>query len=112
MEDPIATGPQTLHTKAIADVLATLGRLPNDIEATPEPATPEAPPTWLREALLYVVRLPADQVGAMDRAAAEQVWTDYTTGQGQGPPCSSHDLMEPPWGSNPRPTRYENPFPC
>lgn len=83
METRIATAPQTLHTKALADVLATLGRLTDDIEATPEPAAPEQPPTWLREALLHVIRLPADQVDVMDRAAAEQVWSDYTTGPGR-----------------------------
>jgi mRNA interferase RelE/StbE len=83
METRIATAPQTLHTKALADVLATLGRLTDDLETTPEPAAPEPPPKWLRESLLYVVRLPADQVDAMDRAAAEHAWYDYTTGQGR-----------------------------
>ena len=83
MEARIATAPQTLHAKALADVLATLGRLTDDIEATPEPATPEPPPKWLRESLLYVVRLPAEEVEAMDRAAAGQVWSDYTTGKGR-----------------------------
>lgn len=83
MEARIATAPRTLHTKALADVLATLGRLTHDIEATPEPTTPEPPPKWLRESLLYVVRLPVDQVDAMNREAAEQIWSDYTTGQGR-----------------------------
>jgi mRNA interferase RelE/StbE len=83
MEGRIATAPQTLHTKALADVLATLGRLTNDLGATPESAAPEPPPKWLRESLLYVVRLPADEVDAMNREAAEKVWLDYTTGQGR-----------------------------
>ena len=83
MEARIDAAPQTPHTKALADVLATLGRLTDDIEATAEPATPEPPPKWLREALLYVVRVPAAEVDPMTREEAEQVWSDYTTGQGQ-----------------------------
>lgn len=35
------------HTKALAEVLATLGRLTDDIQATPEPTAPSPPPKWL-----------------------------------------------------------------
>lgn len=83
MEARISTAPRTSHTAALADVLVTLGRLTDDIEATPEPTAPEPPPKWLRESLLYVVRLPVDQVDAMDRSEAEQVWSDFTTGEGR-----------------------------
>jgi mRNA interferase RelE/StbE len=79
----IASAPQMPHTKALAEVLATLGRLNDDIQATPEPIEPDPPPQWLRESLLYVVRLPLDQVDGMTREAAEQVWADYTTGRGR-----------------------------
>ena len=83
MKGRIATAPRTPQTKALADVLATLGRLTDDIEATAEPATPEPPAKWLREALQYVVRVPAAEVDAMTGKEAEGVWSDYTTGQGR-----------------------------
>ena len=78
----IAAAPETPVTKALADVLATLGRLGADLDPTPEPSPPEPPQKWLREALLYVVRLPADEVDAMNRETAERVWLNYTTRQG------------------------------
>lgn len=83
MQNRIATAPQTPQTKALTDVLATLGKLTEDLEAAPEPATPGPLPKWLRESLLYVVRLPAAQVDALTRHEADQLWLDYTTGQGQ-----------------------------
>lgn len=66
-----------------ADVLAPLGRLTDNTEAAPELATPEPPPKWLQESLLCVVRLPADQVDAIDRDGAEQVWLDHTRSKGR-----------------------------
>ena len=83
MESRIAAAPQTPNTQALADVLATLGKLTDDLEATPEPLAPEPLPKWLRESLLYVVRLPAAQVDALSRADADRLWLDYTTGQGR-----------------------------
>ena len=83
MTDRIAVAPQVPPTQALAEVLATLGRLTEDFKATPEPSAPEPPPRWLRESLVYVVRLPSDQVDGMTREAAEQAWADYTTGRGQ-----------------------------
>ena len=83
MKGRIATAPRMPHTKALAEVLAILSGLTNDIQATQEPIAPEPPPKWLREALLYVVRLPSNQVDPMTREAAEQVWIDYTTGRGR-----------------------------
>ncbi len=80
MEDHIAAAPQTSHTLALAGVVATLGRLGEGLDPTPEPVSPEPPPQWLREALLYVVRLPAAEVDTMTREAAELVWNDYTVG--------------------------------
>lgn len=83
MAGRVATAPQTPRTKALADVLDTLGRLGGSLDATPEPAAPPEPPQpWLRDALLYVVKLPAARVGAMDHERAAQVWRDYITGQG------------------------------
>lgn len=82
MQGRIATAPPTQQTKALADVLATLGKLTDDLKATPEPATPEQLPKWLRESLLYVVKLPATQVDALTRHQADQLWLDYTTGHG------------------------------
>lgn len=79
MNARIATAPQTPHTQALTDVLATLGRLTDNIEAIPEAAAPETPPKWLLEALFYVVRLPAARVESMTREDAEQAWLDYTT---------------------------------
>lgn len=83
MRGRIATAPQLPQTKALAEVLATLARSTDDIRANPEPTSPEPPPKWLHEALLYVVRLPPDQVEGLTREAAEQVWVDYTTGRGR-----------------------------
>ena len=82
MSGRIATAPETPATKALADVLATLGRLGADLNPTPEPAAPDQLPKWLRESLLYVVRLAPADVDVMTRETAEQVWSDYTTGQG------------------------------
>lgn len=83
MQDRIATAPQTPRTKALADVLATLGKLTEDLKAAPGPATPGPLPKWLRESLLCVVRLPAAQVDGLTRHEADQLWLDYTTGQGR-----------------------------
>ncbi len=83
MQSRIATAPQTPQTKALAHVLATLGKLTDDLEAAPEPATPEPLPKWLRESLLYVVRLPAAQVDVLTRTEADQLWLDHTTGHGR-----------------------------
>lgn len=82
MGERIAAAPETPATKALTDVLATLGRLGTNLDPTPEPTTPEPPPMWLQESLLYVVRLPAGEVDAMTRETAERVWSDYTAGQG------------------------------
>lgn len=82
MDERIAAAPETLATRALIDVLGTLGRLGADLDPTPEPTAPESPPAWLRQALLHVVRLPPDEVEAMNRETAERVWSDYTLGQG------------------------------
>jgi mRNA interferase RelE/StbE len=58
LEGRLAAASPTPHTRALADVLTTLGRLGDDLDATPEPAAREPPPNWSREAQLYVVRLP------------------------------------------------------
>ena len=78
----MAAAPRTRATTALAEVLDTLGKLTDDLEAEPPPTEPERPPKWLRESLLYVVRLPADQVDGLTRVEAEQLWLGYTTGQG------------------------------
>lgn len=83
MQGRIATAPQTPQTKALADVLSTLGKLTDDLEAAPEPATPEPLPKWLRESLLYVARLQVTQVDVLTREEADQLWLDYITGQGR-----------------------------
>lgn len=83
MEARIAAAPQTPHTTALADVLVTLGKLTEDLEAAPEPTSPEPLPRWLRESLLYVVQVPAAQIDGLTRHEADQLWLDYTTGQGR-----------------------------
>lgn len=82
MGSRVATAPQTPQTKALVDVLATLGRLGDGLDATPEPVAPQPPQPWLRDSLLYVVKLSAVEVDAIDHEAALRVWSDYTTGQG------------------------------
>ena len=81
MQRRIATAPQTPQTKALADVMSTLGKLSDDLQAVPEPAATEPVPKWLRESLLYVVRLPVAQVDALTREEADRLWLNYTTGQ-------------------------------
>lgn len=76
MQGRIASAPQTPQTKALADVLLTLGKLTDDLEAAHEPL-----PKWLRESLQHVVRLPANQVNDLTREEADQLWRNYITGQ-------------------------------
>jgi len=83
MQARIATTPTTPQTAALAEVLVTLGKLTEDLEATAEPAATEPLPKWLRESLLHVVRLSAAQVNGLTRTEADQLWLDYTTGQGR-----------------------------
>ena len=83
MEDRVAAAPETPRTRALADVLTTLGKLTEDLGATPEPAAAQPLPRWLRESLLHVVRLSRVEVDALSRAEADQVWLDYTIGRGR-----------------------------
>lgn len=83
MQGRIATAPDSPHTKALADVLSTLGELTEDLEAAPEPAAPESLPKWLSESLIHVVRLPRSKVDALTREEADALWQDYITGQGR-----------------------------
>lgn len=83
MHTRVAAAPQTARTAALADVLVTLGKLTEDLQAAPEPTAPEQLPKCLREALLYVMQLPAAQVDGLTRHEADQLWLDYTTGRGR-----------------------------
>lgn len=69
-------------TKALTQILELFAKQARELTATPEPEKPEPVPKWLTDALLYVVRLPASQVGQMSLDEAEKAWTDHITGAG------------------------------
>jgi len=73
-------------TTALTEVLELFAKQARGLTAAPEPETvkPEPVPTWLTEALLYVVRLPASQIEGMTLEEAEKVWTDHISGAGAG----------------------------
>lgn len=78
----IANAGSSPVTTALLEVLTLFAKQARDLTATPEPIDPEPVPTWLREALLYVVRIPASQVDAMSFGEAEKAWTDHISGSG------------------------------
>lgn len=71
-------------TKALSEVLELFAKQARDLTATPEPDKPESVPTWLTDALLYVVRIPASRVEEMSLEEAEKAWADHISGPGTG----------------------------
>jgi mRNA interferase RelE/StbE len=53
-----------------------------DLTATPAPEKLGPLPKWLTDALMYVVRLPANQVEEMTIEEAEAAWADHISGAG------------------------------
>ncbi|MBT1193547.1 type II toxin-antitoxin system RelE/ParE family toxin [Rhodococcoides kroppenstedtii] len=70
-------------TTALAEVLRLFGKPGRNLTATPEPTTAEPLPTWLTDALIHVVHLPASQVKTMSLDEAEAAWTDHISGAGR-----------------------------
>lgn len=82
IEQRVADAGPTPRTRALTEVLEVFTKQARDLVATPEPAKPEPVPTWLTEALRYVVRLPAAEVAELSLAEAEQAWADHISGPG------------------------------
>lgn len=67
----------------LADVVERLGRLTGLIEVA-RPVLAEPVPDWLAERLIHTVRLPREEVAAMDLQQAVDRWAAYTaTPQGE-----------------------------
>jgi mRNA interferase RelE/StbE len=63
----------------LAEVIERLGRLAEGVHvATPLPAEPV--PDWLADRLIYTVRLPREEVAAMDLQQAVDTWAKFTAG--------------------------------
>lgn len=69
-------------TRALSDVVEMLGKAARGVAATPEPEISQPVPTWLREALLHVVRLPREEVDALSFDEAHAAWQAHITGPG------------------------------
>ena len=80
----VADAGSSPKTKALTEVLELFAKQASNLTATPAPERPEPVPTWLTDALLYVVRLPASQIQGMTFVEAEKVWTDHISGAGGG----------------------------
>lgn len=78
----VADAGSSPKTKALSEVLTLFTKQARDLSATAEPEKPERVPTWLTDALIHVVRLPASQVKEMDLEEAEKAWSDHVSGPG------------------------------
>lgn len=78
----VAAAGDSPTTRSLLEVVERFGKTASGVEATPEPEVPEPVPVWLRECLLYVVRLPAEEVDAMTTDQAHARWEAHIAGQG------------------------------
>lgn len=69
-------------TRSLVEVVEQLGKVARGIAASPEPGVPEPLPPWLREALVYVVRRPKEEVDTMSLEEATRMWEEHITGPG------------------------------
>lgn len=86
IERRVAQAGPSARTRALTDVLELFSKQARDLVATPEPAQPEPVPTWLSEALRYVVRLPAAEVAELGLEEAEALWARHISRPDPGGP--------------------------
>ncbi|WP_027341673.1 type II toxin-antitoxin system RelE family toxin [Hamadaea tsunoensis] len=65
---------------ALGDVIERLGRQAEGIAGFPPPSPPEPVPDWLATRLIHTVRLPREEVAAMDLQQAVDAWAKFTAG--------------------------------
>ncbi|MCB1017575.1 MAG: hypothetical protein KDB10_20985, partial [Acidimicrobiales bacterium] len=79
MEGRVADLPENPGSRALADVIATLGRTVGAVDQAAREPAGEPVPQWLVERLVHTAGRDEDEVRAMDPEAAMEAWEAFIT---------------------------------